>query len=66
MGLVIPGLTPDTLGEIYVYAPSLTEIRVAAGIFSIGFLVFTLLVKLAIPLLNTEEEAARVADRQLS
>jgi Ni/Fe-hydrogenase subunit HybB-like protein len=23
MGLVIPGLTPDTLGEIYVYAPSL-------------------------------------------
>jgi Ni/Fe-hydrogenase subunit HybB-like protein len=49
MGLVIPGFTPDTLGEIYNYAPSLTEYRVAAGIFSIGFLVFTLLVKLAIP-----------------
>ena len=30
MGLIIPGLTPDTLGEIYVYRPSLTEITVAA------------------------------------
>jgi molybdopterin-containing oxidoreductase family membrane subunit len=55
MGLVIPGLTPDTLGEIYVYSPSLTEFRVAAGIFSIGFLAFTLLVKLAIPLMNKDE-----------
>jgi molybdopterin-containing oxidoreductase family membrane subunit len=56
MGLVIPGLTPDTLGEIYVYAPSLTEYRVAAGIFSIGFLVFTLLVKLAMHIMNEKEE----------
>jgi len=55
MGLVIPGLTPDTLGEIYVYAPSLTEYRVAAGIFSIGFLVFTLLVKLAMHIMNEKE-----------
>lgn len=58
MGLVIPGLTPDTLGEIYVYAPSLTEYRVAAGIFSIGFLIFTLLVKLAIPFMNRNEKKA--------
>jgi len=55
MGLVIPGLTPDTLGEIYVYAPSLTEYRVASGIFSIGFLVFTLLVKLAIPFMKMHD-----------
>jgi molybdopterin-containing oxidoreductase family membrane subunit len=55
MGLVIPGLTPDTLGEIYVYAPSLTEYRIAAGIFSIGFLVFTLLVKIAMPIMNMRE-----------
>jgi hypothetical protein len=25
MGLVIPGMTPDTLGEIYEYVPSTTE-----------------------------------------
>jgi Ni/Fe-hydrogenase subunit HybB-like protein len=48
MGLVIPGMTPDTLGEIYEYRPTLTEWGVAAGIFSFGFLVFTLLVKIAV------------------
>ncbi len=47
MGLVIPGLTPDTLGEIYEYFPSRTEIWVAMGIFSVGFLMFTLMVKVA-------------------
>jgi Ni/Fe-hydrogenase subunit HybB-like protein len=50
MGLIIPGFTPDPLGEIYQYAPSITELRVAAGIFSIGFLVFTLMLKVAVPI----------------
>ncbi len=50
MGLVIPGMTPDTLGEIYEYRPTLTEWCVAAGIFGVGFLVFTLLVKIAVPM----------------
>ena len=45
MGLIIPGLTPDTLGEIYEYAPSITELRVAAGVFAVGFLVFTLMLQ---------------------
>jgi molybdopterin-containing oxidoreductase family membrane subunit len=50
MGLIIPGLTPDTLGEIYEYYPTLTELRVAAGVFAIGFLVFTLMLKVAVPI----------------
>jgi molybdopterin-containing oxidoreductase family membrane subunit len=50
MGLIIPGFTPDTLGEIYQYAPSITELRVAAGVFAIGFLVFTLMLKVAVPI----------------
>ena len=54
MGLIIPGLTPDTLGEIYEYRPSFTEVFVAAGIFSLGFLLFTLMVKIAIPILLGE------------
>jgi molybdopterin-containing oxidoreductase family membrane subunit len=54
MGLVIPGMTPDTLGEIYEYFPSHTELWVAAGVFSIGFLVFTLLVKIATPIMLGE------------
>jgi len=52
MGLVIPGMTPDTLGEIYEYTPTLTEWMVAAGVFGVGFLVYTLLVKVAVPILE--------------
>ena len=51
MGLIIPGFTPDTLGEIYEYAPTLTELRVAAGVFAVGFLVFTFLLRVAVPIL---------------
>ena len=54
MGLIIPGFTPDTLGEIYEYSPTMTELRVAAGVFAIGFLVFTLLLKVAVPVLLGE------------
>ena len=39
------------LGEIYEYRPSLTEVAVAAGIFAIGFLVFTLMLKAAVPMM---------------
>jgi len=59
MGLIIPGLTPDTLGEIYTYRPSATEILVAAGIFALGFLVFTLMLKIAVPLMLGEFTATK-------
>ena len=59
MGLIIPGLTPDTLGEIYEYYPSTTELRVAAGVFAIGFLVFTLMLKVAVPIALNEFQLRR-------
>ncbi|MBL0313540.1 MAG: polysulfide reductase NrfD [Holophagaceae bacterium] len=52
MGLVMPGMTPDTLGEIYEYRPTFVEWGVTAGIYGIGFLVFTFLVKLAVPIMS--------------
>ncbi|MFO0981262.1 MAG: NrfD/PsrC family molybdoenzyme membrane anchor subunit [Planctomycetota bacterium] len=51
MGLVIPGLTPDTLGEIYQYFPSRTELWISGGVFALGFLLFTLMVKIATPIM---------------
>jgi Ni/Fe-hydrogenase subunit HybB-like protein len=48
MGLLLPGLTPDMLGEIYHYRPSANEILVGAGIWGIGALVFTLMTKVAL------------------
>jgi molybdopterin-containing oxidoreductase family membrane subunit len=49
-GFVIPGFVPDPLGEIYVYIPNLLELMVSFGIWAVGLLVFTLLMKVAIPI----------------
>jgi Ni/Fe-hydrogenase subunit HybB-like protein len=54
MGLVMPAFTPDTLGEVYEYAPTMHEFRIGAGIFSVGFLVFTVLCKVAVPIMTGE------------
>lgn len=59
MGLIIPGLTPDTLGEIYEYVPTVTELRVAAGVFAVGFLVFTLMLRVAVPITLGEFQIGR-------
>jgi molybdopterin-containing oxidoreductase family membrane subunit len=64
MALVIPGMTPDTLGEFYEYVPTLVEVRIGAGIFASGFLIFTLLCKIAIPILQESEEPERTEPRQ--
>jgi len=50
IGLIIPGLTPDALGEIYRYLFTANEFRVTAGVFAIGFLVFTFMLKVAVPI----------------
>ncbi len=63
MGLVIPGMTPDTLGEIYEYRPTATEWSIAAGVFGVGFLVFTALVKIAVPIMTgTFQARARAGE----
>ena len=54
MGLSIPGFVPGTLGEIYEYIPSLTEKLVALGVLAIGAMVYTLLLKFAIPVYTGE------------
>jgi Ni/Fe-hydrogenase subunit HybB-like protein len=51
MGLIIPGFTPSTQGQIYAYTPTAVEWGIAVGVFGTGFLVFTLLVKIAVPIL---------------
>ncbi len=51
IALIIPGFTPDQLGQVYAYVPSSTELRVAAGVFGVGFLLFTLMVKVSVAIL---------------
>jgi molybdopterin-containing oxidoreductase family membrane subunit len=50
VGLILPGLTPGLLGEVYEYTPSRVEVMIAVGVAGVGALVFSLLTKVAIPL----------------
>ncbi|MCX5682759.1 MAG: polysulfide reductase NrfD [Planctomycetota bacterium] len=54
MGLLIPGFTPDALGEIRDYTPSMSELMIAAGVFSLGFLLYTVSLKVAVPVMLGE------------
>ena len=46
MGLIVPGFIPSTLHELVEYSPSLVEWKVTAGIWAVGLLLLTLLLKL--------------------
>lgn len=61
IALIVPGYTPDTLGQIYAYTPSMTELRVACGIFGVGFLLFTFMVRLALALLKKPKVSIELA-----
>jgi Ni/Fe-hydrogenase subunit HybB-like protein len=52
MGLIVPGFVPSTLHELVEYVPSLTEWRVTAGIWALGFMVLTVSIKVALPVLT--------------
>jgi molybdopterin-containing oxidoreductase family membrane subunit len=54
MGLSIPGFVPGTLGEIYEYAPTFVEKAVTVGVWATGALIYTLLMKFAIPIYTGE------------
>ena len=51
MGLIIPGFVPSTLHEIVEYVPSLAEWKITAGIWAFGLLVYTVALKVAVPIL---------------
>ena len=57
MGLIIPGFIPSTLHEIVEYTPSLVEWKVTLGIWAIGFLLLTVLLKLIAKVFAEEQRA---------
>lgn len=50
MGFVIPGFIPDPLGEIWEYTPRLYEVLISIGAVAIGMLLYTVFLKIAIPI----------------
>ena len=54
MGLSIPGFVPGTLGEIYEYTPTFLEKAITVGVWATGAMIYTLLMKFAIPIYTGE------------
>jgi len=50
MGLIIPGFIPGPWGEIVEYFPTWVEVGVTLGIWALGAFVFSILVKIAVPI----------------
>ncbi len=54
MGLIIPAFIPTPLGEIVEYWPTLNEILVCLGIWAFGLLLYTIFVRISVPVLAGE------------
>jgi len=59
IGLIALGCIPSSLGEIFEYHPTMPEIIITAAIWSFGLLIFTLLVRLAVPIAVGEVRVSR-------
>jgi molybdopterin-containing oxidoreductase family membrane subunit len=57
MGLIIPGFIPSTLHELVEYSPSLIEWQIMAGVWAAGLLVYTIALKIGLPVLTAQREA---------
>lgn len=65
MGFVIPGFIPTPLGEVFEYTPTMIEITVSIGIWSLVAMIFTLLAKASIAI-SVGEVRARVSTAGVS
>lgn len=52
MGLIIPAFVPSPLGEMVEYFPTFNEWLICAGIWAFGMLLYTLFLKMTIPVLT--------------
>jgi molybdopterin-containing oxidoreductase family membrane subunit len=52
MGLIIPAFIPTPIGEIVEYQPTLNELMVCAGIWAFGLLLYTIFVRITVPVLD--------------
>jgi molybdopterin-containing oxidoreductase family membrane subunit len=50
LGFIVPGFIPTPLGEIWEYWPRMPEIMISIGVLGIGLLIYTLALKIAIPI----------------
>jgi len=52
MGMIVPAFIPTPLGEIVEYLPTVNETLVTLGIWAGGLLIYTILVRVTVPVLS--------------
>jgi len=66
MGLIVPAFVPSPLGEIVEYVPTAHEIMVCLGIWAFGLMLYTIFVRVSVPVLagqlTYEKRFGRPAD----
>ncbi|MHC4236520.1 MAG: sulfate reduction electron transfer complex DsrMKJOP subunit DsrP, partial [Planctomycetota bacterium] len=67
MGLIVPAFVPSPLGEIVEYQPTWNETLVCFGIWAFGFLLYTIFVRVAVPILSGQltDPEAQAQDEEL-
>ncbi len=63
MGLIIPGFIPSTLHEIVEYTPNGIEWRISAGIWAAGLMIYTLAIRVAMPIFSGEVSLKKDIDK---
>jgi len=51
MGLIVPAFVPTPLGEIVEYVPTVREIVICMGIWAFGLMLYTIFVRVSVPVL---------------
>ena len=65
MGLIVPAFVPTPLGEIVEYAPTLNETLVCMGIWAFGLSLYTVFVRITVPVLTGQlTYSTRMGDKK--
>jgi molybdopterin-containing oxidoreductase family membrane subunit len=61
LGMVVTGFVPNPMGEVVEYTPTFPEIMVTIGIYAIGYLILTVLFKVALEVRHQVPHPERIS-----